>query len=383
MKFSRPLCLLLSLTIIFSFFVVPSRAATNLINPELDMWDNVTDDTTQTGQDLMYIHKEGNSPIYRVQSTYESDNSAGTPRYVSWAIDPTSLIPGDSYTFSMHIPSPTEIRANTKYTHDDEYFANWIGDGFQIGFGGINSEGILVHVDVFIEFTKTNYLSLAGTDYVCKFVCPEYAVANPCIFIYGYTNWSPNVLFLDDSLCLVNDSAAEKEGFWDNLGDLITGFFHDLKWDLIGGSCGDSDCSKTPHTSLSDRIGTALEGLGTRISGFFTTLSTNFDGFISGLGDRIEGFFTKLGNLLLYLTWDEVAPDNPFEGIDSPLDKVTSYFDNVIDYLEQIKTDLTNLVDSVSAGIYVFDEFTARFPWIKALCFFSFALIIITRIVGI
>lgn len=376
MKFSRPLCLLLSLTILFSIFVVPSRAATNLINPNILEWENVTTSTSDIGKSLMYVHKEGtiSKPIYRLQPTiYGEGEVNGQPvtTYSGWTLAPSMLRVGDNYTFRIHIPSPEEIRAVTDYTHSDEYFANWIGGvGFYICFGGFAADGSLTRVVEFVCINKDNYLSYAGRDLVYSFQCPDFNVSDPGIYIFNVdiTYWSPSVLFLDDSLCLVNDSAVDEEGFFSRLFE----WFQE-KFDAIGDS----------FSNLGSNISSGLSGLGDRISDFFINLGSSITNGLNSLLDGIGGWFQKLGNLILYLQWTDTPPENPFKMEDGPLASVREFFDVIVDYFSDIEDDFESVIDSVTGPVYLLDKFTERFDWLLGILVFTLLMIVISRFIGL
>lgn len=350
-KFSRPLAFFLSFIISFSIFLVPSGAATNLINPDLTQWSAPIPEAGFTV--LSY------GDIYRLTADFQgyTGTDDNVSLYLGQIVDSAFLKAGNSYTFTCHIPSGAEIRALTTYTNTDAWFQSAYADaGLGIGFGFLNDDGTVDVVVDFISLTYDNWLSYAGKDFTHSFTCPDYSGSNPCIVIMGASTYKQSVFFLG-TMSLIDNAEEEEEGFLSKIFEWFQERFDDLSgW---------------------------FSNLGDRISDFFENLGQKLEDGLNGLLEGIGGWFQKLGNLILYLTWSEEVPENPFEAEDGPLDKVEGFFDELIDYLRNLKTDLLNLIDSVTAGIHIFDLFTDRFTWVKSLCLFAFALIIFSRFVGL
>lgn len=95
-----------------------------------------------------------------------------------------------------------------------------------------------------------------------------------------------------------------------------------------------------------------------------------------------SGIFKGFGNLLLYFNW-EGEYTNPFEREDSPIDKVSEFFDDLIEYVDSIGTSIENILDSITGGLHIFDEFTSRFPWLKGISMFCLAIIVLSRFIGL
>lgn len=374
MKFSRPLSFLLVFVLIFSFFIVPSSAAHNLIESDLSKWGNITSTRPNNGAELydMFCLKivEGSYTTYQLQPSLVGDVN-GTKFYYGYMFDKTVLKSGGSYTFEMHILSPSEIRNRTTFSWDDAGFASRLFGGYSIGFGVVNDSGQLTAVQEFVSITPDNYLSLAGTDFVHSFDCPNYSGGNPCIFIMASSSDAEATMFFDDSMFLTDNDAENEDGFFDRLFEWFQDKF--------------------------DGIGNAFTDLGNRFTNVINSLSDSFRLVIDGLLDGINLTLTKFGNFLLYFSWSEEIPDNPFESEENSIDEIISAFNNSsgeikeddsffvrsIKYLKSIGSDLIGLIDSVTAGIYVFDSFVDEFPWVKALILFSFALILFSRFVGL
>lgn len=110
------------------------------------------------------------------------------------------------------------------------------------------------------------------------------------------------------------------------------------------------------------------------------------EGWINALFFNIKSFFSNLisgfGNLILYFNWDGDYT-NPFECEDSPIDKVSEFFDDLIEYVDSIGTSIENILDSITGGLHIFDEFTSRFPWLKGIAMFCLAIIVLSRFIGL
>ena len=374
MKRSRPLSLFLSVLILISCLTVSVSAESsgNLIDSNLLNWD-------KWNEEYIYVSNPFNTGGYRFQVSPEFFDAGGTPLNI-WTgalYDLTNLSSGSSYSLNFHLLSPSEAG----FPDEKVYNAFEVTEGtLFIGLASYNSsiDNIDFVEDCYIAIHKDNYSNYFGTDININFTLPN--IVNPCIVIcylcaFEYesaASYSPAFDFKNFKLI---DTEQEKEnGFFDKLFQ----FFHDLKWEIVGGSCGDSDCNKSPHTSLADKITNKVEEL----KESFTDLRDSIDGFFDEFFDKIADFFGGFGNLILYFNW-EGDYTNPFEREDSPIDKVSAFFDNLIEYVDSIGTSIENVLDSVTGGFYIFDEFTKRFPWIKALAVFCLALIVITRFIGL
>ena len=363
-RFSRPLCLFLSLIILFTFFVVPSSAATNLVNPDLTQWQNVNlsnklDSVPSEIQVLKYNN------FFRLVPDYVGNVGDSTPTHfwVGYMFDTSSLVVGHTYRFSIHIPSISELKKHSLLADKpDNFFTDSYNEGsIGITFGSLNADGSISTFVELLTIDKNNFQNLMGTNYVYNFTCPDYSGGNPAIFIHAFhSSQSQNSykhFFLGNDMTLIDEDDEEEENFFSRLFQWFQDRFDDLSsW---------------------------FSGLGDRIYGFFIDLADSIEEGLNGLLSGIGGWFQKLGNLILYLTWSDEVPENPFQSEEGPLDKVSGFFDGLINYLRNFKTDLLNLLDSVTAGIHVFDLFTERFPWVKSLCLFAFALIIFSRFVGL
>ena len=227
----------------FSLFLVSgsvrAKAAAHLINPDLSSWENVVKHTATASAfefKCQSINPLSSNPIYCLYPSKLGDTGSDgtTPFYYAHAFDTTVLKTGNSYTFSMHILSPAEIREFTTFDDwTDSQFASNLGDGFTIGFGVINSSGELEYISAFLTLTPDNFLSLAGTDFVYSFQCPDYSGGNPCIFIMSSNLWSPSRMFFDNSMQLINNSEEDKEGLLSRLFDWFEQRFNNISSNFV------------------------------------------------------------------------------------------------------------------------------------------------------
>lgn len=372
MKRSRPLALFLSVLILISCFTISVSASDNLIDSDLRNWDLLDSQYSS-------VYKVGSSYCIQIKPAFSESSSVAVRMCGLSSL--SDLVSGNSYTFSFHLEDLEECNSlhNFNFTESTFYANFYKYDGtLSVGLGSYNSSdaSFTPVQDCYIEINSENYLDYFGTDIRMSFELPN--IVNPCIYILysdvrDYQSNTPVYLYFKN-ISLVDNNQAKEDGFFDRLFQ----FFHDLKWEIVGGSCGDSSCNKTPHTSLADKITNKVEEL----KKSFTDLRDSIDGFFDDFFDKIADFFGGFGNLILYFNW-EGDYTNPFEREDSPIDKVSEFFDNLIEYVDGIGTSIENILDSITGGLHIFDEFTSRFPWLKGIAVFCLALIVITRFIGL
>lgn len=263
------------------FGSVNVNAATNLVNPNLDEWEYMIssgyDSVQGTGEMNCSKVLAGSYITYYLQPTLlgYTGSDGDVSFYFGITLDETLLSAGKSYTFNMHILSPDEIRARTTFTWSDERFAS-AADGFFVGFGIVDSDGEIEIVLEFLSITAENYLSLAGTDFVSSFTCPDYSGGNPCIVIMASNAYSTSTMFFDDSMTLVDNSEEDEEGFFSRLFE-----WFEKKFNAIGDS----------FSNLGNKLSTGFSNLGDRIKTFFSDLG---DSISSGLTTLKEGIQERL-----------------------------------------------------------------------------------------
>lgn len=367
MRFFRPLCLLLSLTVLISIFVVPSSAATNLVNPDFSQWENTTSVTSDSGGYKMRVLKIDDGALYLLQSTYLADVN-GNRFYMSFSIDTVVLKAGNSYTFSMHIPSFEEIRAKSTYTLTDSQLLANLGDSWDISFCTRDASNTIIDSINFLTITKENYENLQGTDYVFSFECPDYSGSNPIIVISASNAFSNNWLFLDGSMMLVDNNEEDEDGL---LAKIFEWF--EKQFNAIGES----------FREITTNLHNGFNTLGDRISNFFINLGSSITNGLNSLLDGIGGWFQKFANVILYLKWTDEPPENPFKMEDGPLASVRGFFDDIVDYFADIEDDFETVIDSITGPVYLLDKFTERFEWLLGILGFTLLMIVISRFIGL
>lgn len=368
MKRSRPLALFLSVILLITCFSVSvsAESSENLIDSDLTTWTDLQGTT---------LTREVNHYGYYYQVSFvprSTETSSGNTVYVNAGaiFDLTNITAGNTYKLSFYLCDYDDTGLPPEVCEDGlEYGSLFIG----LASYSSSSESTVLFENCFIVIDSENYSDYFGKTNSISFEAPN--VVNPCIVI-GYlgAGYDRNLYFGFKDVTFTNETQAEEDGFFDRLFQ----FFHDLKWEIVGGACGDSDCNKNPHTSLADKITNKVEEL----KKSFTDLRDSIDGFLDDFFDKIADFLGGFGNLILYFNW-EGDYTNPFEREDSPIDKVSEFFDNLIEYVGSIGTSIENVLDSITGGLHIFDEFTSRFPWLKGIAIFCLALIVVTRFIGL
>lgn len=235
--------------------------------------------------------------------------------------------------------------------------------------------------------TASNAMESFGGNMASDFNASYYKtdVLNGNVTIYRYVNVDSFTLVVDDSN--------------KNLLNSIISWLSNIKENLTSGFSNISN----GLTNLGNRINSFFTNLGSTITTNFNSLTTNFknnitslgdrfSGFITSLGDRISGFFnnlfsklddlgTRIINYILY--FDDEIPENPFTGVDSPLDHVQGFFDDLIDYLTGIGDDIETVLDSITAPVSLLDTFTKRFEWLFGIVTFTLMMIVVSRFIGL
>ena len=293
-----------------------SAASDNLIDSDLRTWTDASD----------YDVALETITVTKFQSMFRLTlpvSSSGATSYFGAILDNTSLTAGHSYTLSFRMPNTSEISAAIGSSYSDSsYFKHFQNAVILIGVGFIDSSGSVTIPDSSLLFSidKNNYTKYVGKNLNASFVASNYT-GTPCVVIsIVNNNGASHVFFFENFKFIDNDdNSAELKG--------IKGFLHSIRWDLVGGTCDESDCphssNSNPHLSLtermssgfnsffddigknltslkdsfSERVGelkTSLTTLGDRMSDFFSNLGDRISGFFSNLGDRISNFFSDL-----------------------------------------------------------------------------------------
>lgn len=317
-KVLRSLCLLCVVSLYLTLFgsVGVSAASDNLIDSDLRTWT----DASEYDEVFEPISVTKFNSMFRLTLPV---SSSGSTSYFGAILDNTSLTAGHSYTLSFRMPNTSEISQaiGTSYS-DSSYFKHFQNADILIGVGFIDPAGSVTIPDSSLLFNinKNNYTKYVGKNLNASFVASNYT-GTPCVVISILNNNGASHVFFFENFKFIDndDNSAELTG--------IKGFLHSIRWDLVGGTCDDSDCphssNSNPHLSLtermssgfnsffddignnltslkesfSERVGelkTSLSTLGDRISDFFSNLGDRISGFFSNLGDRISTFFSDL-----------------------------------------------------------------------------------------
>lgn len=123
------------------------------------------------------------------------------------------------------------------------------------------------------------------------------------------------------------------------------------------------------------------EGLDPELANDYVLIYAD-EGWVNALLSSLQNFLKHCLNLIIYFDWDG-NHDNPFVEVGGPLDVVSDLFNNVKIYLSDVAESITSVIDSVTAGIYIFDKFTERFSWLLGLCVFALAVLVVSRFIGL
>lgn len=241
-----------------SFGLGASAASDNLVDPNLRNWDVVENNTGDVTVKLANTTDSGVCYQLHINGYEIEVNDNTLYSAVGGVYDLSDLKSGNSYTFSMDIMSASQMYIN------ESYYSNIFSNGGTLYIGlaqnATSSEELVFVEDYYTIIDSNNFNQYLGNEFTFTFEMPN--VVNPaiCIFFAGLTEsatLSMGATFGFRDIQLIDNEQAEEDGFFDRLFE----FFHDLKWDLIGGVCGGEGCSKSPHTSLADRIGMKLDEL--------------------------------------------------------------------------------------------------------------------------
>ena len=352
MKRSRPLSLFLSFLILISCFTISVSASDseNLVDSDLRNWQIIHPDYTTV------LYKRDNEFLIKVKPAISESNpdvkvTSGGVYHL------TDLVNGNSYTLNFKYLNPSQMDVGEVLAA-----APYLNGEVVIGLASKTGDNYELVENACITINKDNYFDYYGNNFSINFKMEN--IINPCIiFYYMGSGMGYEIYFGVGDVSLIDDSQAKEDGFFAKLFE----WFQE-KFDAIGESFTNLG---NKLTELKNSFLDSLSNLGDTIGSFFV--------------EQLEGiieFFRGFGNLILYFNW-EGEYTNPFEREDSPIDKVSEFFDNLIEYVDSIGTSIENVLDSITGGLHIFDEFTSRFPWLKGIAVFCLALIVITRFIGL
>lgn len=411
-KHFRLFSIFLVIILSFSFLSVNSFAADdeNLIDSNMSNWVDYGEEspgyfqpaTVQNLSGLNYITVNGSSKSVLL-------------------IDVTEFLKvGEHYRFTFMLPTIDGVNSVALNTAELsfgllDYSTGAPGsDVFAITVNNSNKSDFLGKV-ISYDFTYTE-----GFTSTCIALC-----VNASGTSYNYLQ-----LYIDNlSLVRVPDVSEEKLdgilGWLQELWNSIVDGFSDLGSSIS--SLGTTITNKLTNvassitsklTTVSTNITNGLSSLGTNIQNKLGEVITNLSSSLTSLGDRIqtklgevitnlsgvlnsvkESITTKLGEVITGLTgelrmlgdniinyllfFDDEVPENPFEGVDSPLEHIQGFFDDLIDYLSSIGDDIETVIDSITGPVTLLDHFTKRFEWLFGIVIFTLMLIVVSRFIGL
>lgn len=282
----RILSVFLLVMMLCTFFVFPSGASGNLINPDPRTWTY----TDKTGISFTTL-SNGNVKITALQNNFSADLC--------------SLEPGESYTLLFGV-------ATTGISSPAGYF---------LGTSSDSGEGMLTLLD---EEVPTRYQE--NSVRTIKFKVPDNAVNPHLVFIvmgvqdcYIYSRSGISLEATGSTTGILN---SIKEGFsklWEWLQNI---------WNTI--------------KEIPTKIGQFITNLGDRISGFFSNLTNSIKGFFTDLWDKIwngDGSVPPFDNNNKFAQVIEklnewTAKIKEFSGsVDSSADTVTGYLQSGTSFL--------------------------------------------------
>lgn len=313
-----------------SFGLNVSAASDNLISSDLTTW---TDFSELQENSFPVTVKEYGGKYYRVQLS-DQDYSV----YFGAILDHTSLVAGHSYSLSFNLPDEAEINSALGTSFSSTSFDNnFKNSTLYIGIAFISPSGVVNMPDDYLIYNidKTNYEDFLGKQLKSSFVASNYS-GTPCVVIEIASLDGEGHYFYFSDFALVDndDNSAELTG--------IRGFLHSIRWDLIGGVCGEEDCphssADNPHLSLTERMSTGFASMfeaignkfeeGSTLNVWFNNLSNtvgNLDGSLSNLGSDIGSFFSDLKTNMS--TWFSELDDSVTTKFQEIGDRFTEFFD--------------------------------------------------------
>jgi len=302
------------LSVFFGSFGLSASAASdseNLIDSDLRNWE-------KWNEEYITVSNPSNTQCYRLEVSPKFEE-IGSSTYNIWAgalYDLTNLSSGSSYRLNFHLLSPSEAGFPDAKVYNAFNVTNGV---LVIGLASYypNEDRFVLVEDSCIIINKYNYLDYFGTDININFTLPN--IVNPCIIInyncvmeYG-TEASYKPAFDFKNFQLIDTEQEKEDGFFDKLFQ----FFHDLKWELIGGNCEDPSCNKNPHKSLPEKLGDLIKSLFVPDEQFIETWKEELElllqdrlGIIWDAGDFFISFIQTVGDLLT-TTADDIHYELP------------------------------------------------------------------------
>lgn len=418
-KHFRLFSIFLVIILSFSFLSVNSFAAesTNLVDGNLSNWIDVGETDSNYFQSAN-VFDYGNG--YNYIEVFPSSKSV-------FLLDLTEFLKiGESYKFSFGLPTTDGVN-NSALTSCN--IAWGLVDGG--GYTDFPSVGASVFEIVINNENKSNYL---GKNTTFEFTYTQgYKNTYLALVIEpreDLTSYNYLQLFISDIKLERVASQSEQKldgilGWLQELWNSIVDGFSDLGSSIS--SLGTTITNKLTNvassitsklTTVSTNITNGLSSLGTNIQNKLGEVITNLSSALTDVWQRItskleqlkdnlvgeiqsswQNINTKLGEVITGLTgelrmlgdniinyllfFDDEVPENPFEGVDSPLEHIQGFFDDLIDYLSNIGDDIETVIDSITGPVTLLDHFTKRFEWLFGIVTFTLMLIVVSRFIGL
>lgn len=333
-KSSRLISFLLTLILTFSFFTVNSLAAedSNLVDSNLSNWvDYGENSSLYQSANVSYL---GNNTNYITVS--------GSNKVVV-LYDLTEFLKiGESYEFSFFLPNTEGLNNNALNSCQLSWY---LCDGSNIEFPIAGEEIFRISIN---NSNKSNYL---GNTTAFEFTYTQ-GFKNTCLCLSifpGEDLNAYNYLQLYISNVKLERIASESEKKLDGI----------LEW----------------LQELWDSIVNGFSNLGNKLTNGFNDLSNS-------IRDAFSDFASTIVNYILYFQ-DEPIEENPFMADDDSTSDMLTKIQNIVDYINEASSNITSLIDSMSGGVYLFNEFVSDNGWLLALCVFALTLLVFTRFIGL
>ena len=355
LKIFRPLSILLCFIVLISSFSVTVYGADeeNLISHNFNDWSKLP-------QYEQYTTLYGNSNVNGIQALMCGVSSEINDKKIAvgglYDISDEYVV-GDNYELSFEFLSSDKYVATALGTIGSDRAFHDYSSILIVGVGSFNNNEVTVDEEYSIIINSDNYNDYINGTLKLSFEMPS-GLINPCVAVSflcvnADADQVNNVYLTFRNFQLINKSAQKEDNFFSRLFE-----WFEVKFKAIGDSFSD---------------------LGVKLG----ELKSSFTESISNLGNSIGGFFTKLGNLILYASWSEVPPENPFVTEDKPLSSLAIRLKAISDSFASSGESFENVIDSITGPVYLLDEFTKEFGWILGILIFTLAVIVISRFIGL
>lgn len=395
-KYSRPFSIFLVLILSFSFLTVNAFASSddNLIDPNMSTWEYI--DYTNNWNDPVVSYS---SSTTMNDISFGSESVSNGDFFTFYDLSSLNLQSGESYHFTFIFDS-SNWGGNSAFFNVNSLF---------VGFATLSSSGDLsLHDDCYVELSSSTYSSFSPDSNTVvvnyDFVCPDY-IGSPGFSInilrFGAREHT-NLRYRFSNLSLTRNTSPELDGilgFLKSIVDTLSGLADKIKsdfstfFDVLNNNIDEfssnvSSGLKEVWQIISNKLTEVQQNISGEITSSWQNIVTKLTNVVNSIGvffddlkSSLSSLFQNLINYILY--FDDEVPENPFTGVDSPLDHVQGFFDELIDYLSSIRDDIETVIDSVTGPIILLDEFTKRFEWLFGIVTFVLMMIVVSRFIGL